>query len=258
MILIKMPNISPKKKWQYIIRTQPLKKPRFFYYYYKFKTHRRLTLQGSKNLYGLRFKHRTILFKFFLKKIKITPYIGLQYNFKLYPFKEFIWCKSIYGQVYPFLHTELTYPGFRLLPVDYILLKNNYYINQFLPMYLIPINTLISFVFNTKNQYMTYAKSSGVSAVKKKHLKKIKLNYVEFPSTKLKLFPLQTYCLLSTTANFFLHKIIQGGWGTFSSAKKVINVRGVAKNPVDHPNGGRTKAKQPELSPWGWIAKKNK
>jgi len=26
-------------------------------------------------------------------------------------------------------------------------------------------------------------------------------------------------------------------------------VRGVAKNPVDHPNGGRTKAKQPELSP---------
>ena len=31
----------------------------------------------------------------------------------------------------------------------------------------------------------------------------------------------------------------------------VIAVRGVAKNPVDHPNGGRTKAKQPELSPWG-------
>jgi len=26
-------------------------------------------------------------------------------------------------------------------------------------------------------------------------------------------------------------------------------VRGVAMNPVDHPNGGRTKAKQPELSP---------
>jgi len=25
----------------------------------------------------------------------------------------------------------------------------------------------------------------------------------------------------------------------------------VAKNPVDHPNGGRTKAKQPERSPWG-------
>jgi len=33
-------------------------------------------------------------------------------------------------------------------------------------------------------------------------------------------------------------------------------VRGVAMNPVDHPNGGRTKTNQPEKSVWGWIAKK--
>ena len=32
----------------------------------------------------------------------------------------------------------------------------------------------------------------------------------------------------------------------------------MAMNPVDHPNGGRTKAKQPEKSPWGWIAKHKK
>ena len=35
-------------------------------------------------------------------------------------------------------------------------------------------------------------------------------------------------------------------------------VRGVARNPVDHPHGGRTKTNQPEVSIWGWIAKKNK
>lgn len=34
-------------------------------------------------------------------------------------------------------------------------------------------------------------------------------------------------------------------------------VRGVAMNPVDHPNGGRTKTNQPEKSVWGWVAKKN-
>lgn len=28
-------------------------------------------------------------------------------------------------------------------------------------------------------------------------------------------------------------------------------VRGVAMNPVDHPNGGRTKTNQPEKSVWG-------
>jgi ribosomal protein L2 len=26
-------------------------------------------------------------------------------------------------------------------------------------------------------------------------------------------------------------------------------------NPVDHPHGGRAKTVQPEVSPWGWIAK---
>ena len=28
-------------------------------------------------------------------------------------------------------------------------------------------------------------------------------------------------------------------------------VRGVARNPVDHPHGGRTKTNQPEVSIWG-------
>lgn len=35
-------------------------------------------------------------------------------------------------------------------------------------------------------------------------------------------------------------------------------VRGVAKNPVDHPHGGRCKTNQPEVSPWSNIAKVGK
>ena len=35
-------------------------------------------------------------------------------------------------------------------------------------------------------------------------------------------------------------------------------VRGVAKNPVDHPHGGRTKTNSPELTPWYKTAKKNR
>ena len=49
--------------------------------------------------------------------------------------------------------------------------------------------------------------------------------------------------------NHFFNKFVEGGWGYTQKNKKKITVRGVAKNPVDHPNGGRTKAKQPELSP---------
>lgn len=82
--------------------------------------------------------------------------------------------------------------------------------------------------------------------------------YIELPSKKLKLLPLYVYCIFSNNKNFFYNKLVDGGWGYSQKTKKLVSVRGVAKNPVDHPQGGRTKAKQPELSPWGWIAKRNK
>jgi len=42
------------------------------------------------------------------------------------------------------------------------------------------------------------------------------------------------------------------------SKKIKIKVRGIAKNPVDHPNGGRTNVKNPLRTPWGFIAKSSK
>ena len=127
-----------------------------------------------------------------------------------------------------------------------------------LPLKYITLNFNMNYIFNNSNQYITYSKSSGVNSLKKIDLKKVKLARVELPSKKLKLFSINIYAILSITKNLFIHKIIEGGWGYAKTTKKVINVRGVAKNPVDHPNGGRTKSKQPELSPWGWIAKKTK
>lgn len=37
-----------------------------------------------------------------------------------------------------------------------------------------------------------------------------------------------------------------------------LHVRGIAKNPVDHPNGGRANTKGSFKTPWGFWAKKNK
>lgn len=258
MLLIKSPNVTSQKRWQILVKPIQLRKYKYYHQYFYLKTSRKLTTLGHKNIKGMRFQYKTYFLNFFIKKIKVTPFVGLSYNFRILPAREFIWCKSLYGQVYPFLHTELSYPGFKMYGITYLLIHNLSMINQFIPIYLIPINTIITFLFNIKNQYITYAKSSGCIALKRKNAKKIKLTYVELPSGALKLFPLQTFCLLSNSKNLFLHNIIEGGWGTFTKPKKVIHVRGVAKNPVDHPNGGRTKAKQPELSPWGWIAKLNK
>ena len=49
-----------------------------------------------------------------------------------------------------------------------------------------------------------------------------------------------------------------GKAGIMYNIGKKPKVRGVARNPVDHPHGGRTKTNQPEVSVWGWIAKRNK
>lgn len=145
-----------------------------------------------------------------------------------------------------------------MYPLSYILNYNKKFINQMLPLKFILLNFTINFIFNTKNQVITYSKSSGVSSYKRLTLKKLKLAKIELPSKSLKFFSINTFIIFTDTKNLFLHKIVEGGWGYCTTNKKVINVRGVAKNPVDHPNGGRTKAKQPELSPWGWIAKLNK
>lgn len=143
------------------------------------------------------------------------------------------------------------YPGFQLYNIKQLLLLNKPFTNQLVPIFFLPINTVITYLFNTKNNYAAYSKSSGCEAIKRKNFKKQKLIYVELSSGSLKLFPLQTFCLLSFSKNLDLQTTVDGGWGFFKKPKKTLHVRGVAMNPVDHPNGGRTKAKQPELSPWG-------
>jgi large subunit ribosomal protein L2 len=143
----------------------------------------------------------------------------------------------------------LSYPGSKLYPYNYIAETPEKFINQIIPLSEVPINAITTFIFNNANNVMTYAKSSGASAIKRKDVRKLKLVYIELPSGVLRLFPSYTNCILADAKNIYLNKVVEGGWGYFLKAKKHIVVRGVAMNPVDHPNGGRTKAKQPELSP---------
>jgi large subunit ribosomal protein L2 len=74
---------------------------------------------------------------------------------------------------------------------------------------------------------------------------------IKLPSDHIYHFIKTVRCFIGKNYNFLVNKFIEGKWGFSLHKKKKINVRGVAMNPVDHPNGGRTKAKQPEKSPWG-------
>lgn len=258
MFLIKSQNYTPKQRWQVKIFFKNARLTNFKKKLFSFKTNHKLTLSGSKNIYGLRRKNKTLLIKVKINKIQLVPFIITNFFFKKQPFNQYAMVKNLFNQETLMLNSALCYPGFIYYPSIFVIREKQNFINQYVPLRIIPINMTISFIFNPKNNYITYAKSSGSNAIKRKHLKKTKLTYIQLPSQQLKLFPTATTALFSPRINLLLHKLIEGGWGSFTKNKKVINVRGVAKNPVDHPNGGRTKTCQPELSPWGWVAKKNK
>lgn len=122
----------------------------------------------------------------------------------------------------------------------------------------VPINSTISNIFNILNLKPTFSRSVGTVSFKRKKQKKLKLIQVELPSKEIKLFKNNTVVSYGYFRFFKKKTFYEGKWGFTERNFKKINVRGVAKNPVDHPNGGRTKAKQPEKSPWGWVAKFNK
>lgn len=75
------------------------------------------------------------------------------------------------------------------------------------------------------------------------------------PSGIKKQVPLTTLCTLGRNSNLLHKKEVLGGAGVVRRRGIRPSVRGVAMNPVDHPHGGRTKTSQPEVSPWGWVAK---
>ena len=100
-----------------------------------------------------------------------------------------------------------------------------------------------------------YVKSAGTSA---KIINFNKLNHtvlLELPSSKKKLFSSYSISFLGKNNFRFANKIKNtksGFWRIFGIKS---TVRGVAKNPVDHPHGGRTKSIKFQKTPWGKVTK---
>lgn len=179
------------------------------------------------------------------------------YNKK--PYQVLLQAKSIYGCSLFIPGVETLTPGKRVFDFT-----KNLYLSQ--PSYTgsqvfleqLPYHLFACYINNNYNNKKTFAKSSGTFGIKLKAKKTVKLILVKLPSGVTYLFLKTTKCFIGKNVNFFNNKFIEGKWGFAIHKSKTIHVRGVAMNPVDHPNGGRTKAKQPEKSPWGWIAKKCK
>lgn len=116
---------------------------------------------------------------------------------------------------------------------------------------IIPDYYKISSILDFKKHKPTYATASGCFCTKIPKKKRDKLLKIILPSKIVKFFKFNDLCFIGKT-DLSSKKLLQPGKAGFNSNIGLKSkVRGVAMNPVDHPNGGRTKSPAPEKSPWG-------
>lgn len=130
-------------------------------------------------------------------------------------------------------------------------------IGNSLPLRNIPIGTIINNISLQPNGDGKLNRSAGTSA---QLLQKIDNKYakIRLSSGELKLVLLSCYATLGVVSNINFKKIKLGKAGRSRWLNRRPTVRGVAKNPVDHPHGGgegKTSGGRPSVSPQGRITK---
>ena len=126
-----------------------------------------------------------------------------------------------------------------------------------LPLKNIPIGSLIHNISLYPHSKGKLIRSAGTSA---QLIQKINNKYakIRLSSGELKLILLSCYATLGIVSNINHKKIKIGKAGRSRWLNKRPKVRGVAKNPVDHPHGGgegKTSGGRPSVSPQGRITK---
>lgn len=126
-----------------------------------------------------------------------------------------------------------------------------------LPLQNIPIGSLIHNISLYPQSRGKLIRSAGTSA---QLIQKINNKYakIRLNSGELKLILLTCYATLGIVSNINHKKIKLGKAGRSRWLNRRPSVRGVAKNPVDHPHGGgegKTSGGRPSVTPQGKITK---
>lgn len=96
-----------------------------------------------------------------------------------------------------------------------------------------------------------YAQSSGTFLKVVFYNKLQSTLVIKLPSLKILTISNNGYIYIGRNSNIFIKKVVGGGYfSKLLSPKKIsYGTRGISKNPVDHPNGGRTNVKSPFKTP---------
>jgi len=214
---------------------------------------KKLTKNNTKNL----IKRKKIIYKHFFINLNFIynnnlNIITKNYIYQTKPYKKYLVSTSLNGTRYITPGIENVNPGKILYShSQFKYVYKTFFLKGFITyLHKLPTNSLCSNATNLCNNKITFAKSGGTYCKLKKNKKsKKKLLLLQLPSTQEILLTKNTKVYVGKNQNFKTNQLVEGKWGAGFSLKKKIAVRGVAMNPVDHPNGGRTKTVQPERSP---------
>lgn len=143
-----------------------------------------------------------------------------------------------------------------ILPGTYIIttaippkIFTEYGIGYTVLLFYLPKKSIFYNIISSKINRVTTARAAGTyctyieSEPDKEYIR------IRIPSGLDKYLYAFTYVTLGQNSNKFVRKFQYGKAGSTYALGHRPSVRGVAMNPVDHPNGGRTKTKSPEKTP---------
>ena len=123
------------------------------------------------------------------------------------------------------------------------------------PLKNFPAGSLVSNLTVTAHLGGQLARSAGSYGLVRGHLEEF--SFVELMSGEIRLISNENYAQLGKISNdtHFLEQMGKAGRARWKGRRP--HVRGVAMNPVDHPNGGgEGKKSGPRRNPWGRLNKK--
>ena len=116
-------------------------------------------------------------------------------------------------------------------------------------IYCFNINTCFYYLSN-ENYNFYYASSAGTYCVYTNFNTTTNLCLIKIPSSKKIYVDGMSMAFCGRNANIFSKNLFYSSFKQhFILKKKKQSVRGVAMNPVDHPNGGSSKTKRPLRTP---------
>jgi len=210
-------------------------KKNFFSINYSFRS---LSVGFIGSIIMLPFSNKTLSL-IFLSSGAIT-YVPTNTQHKLFQLTKFY---SVL-QSFASFHNKLWF-----LPQHSIINQNFFILLQ------LPKNQLISLLEILPGKGIQYVRSSGTSASIIKIDTHLNTSLIKLPSGVRKVF--STFSLASLGAVSLIENklALNNKAGYYSRyGKKPIN-RGVARNPVDHPHGGRAKSVKYQRTPWGKTTK---